>query len=167
MNKNMLMLYFPYGIRVVPGPYYKESFRVDCMNEDHYVALPCWKDKPPLVIPYDSKAYKLALYPLSALTLNLKINNREMMPLEFLYQIAFEDINILKSSNMFGWFKESLFRYFTGNGACPFSRDLMNRIYYVLYSLHFDLTGAIQKREAKNILKLDFDPYAADKILLP
>lgn len=26
MNKKTLMLYYPYGVRVVAGPYYKESF---------------------------------------------------------------------------------------------------------------------------------------------
>lgn len=37
MNKKTLMLYYPYGVRVVAGPYYKESFRVvDLKRENVY-----------------------------------------------------------------------------------------------------------------------------------
>lgn len=43
----------------------------------------------------------------------------------------------------------------------------MNRIYYILQALHFDISNSIRQREAKNILKLGYNPYVIDRIVLP
>lgn len=167
MNKKNLMFYFPYGVRVVPAPNYKESLRVTCLKEETYLALYDWPKQETVEIPYDSRDCKMALYPLSALSVKRRIRNEEVSPLELLYRSVFQEINGLKSGSMFGWFEDALLTYFADGGTCSFSKDLMNRIYYILYTLHFDLTNSIRKREAKNIMKLGFDPYCADPIFLP
>lgn len=167
MNKKNLMFYLPYGVRVVPAPNYKESLRVTCLKEETYLALYDWPKQGLVEIPYDCKDYKMALYPLSALSVRKRIDNKEISPLEFIYCSVFQEIHGLQSGSMFGWFEEALLTYFAAGGSCSFSKDLMNRIYYILYTLHFDLTNSIRKREAKDILKLGFDPYCTDPVILP
>lgn len=159
------MLYYPYGVRVLTRP--KESFQVIDLREKTYLVVSCWKNKEPIEIPYDSDEYQLALYPFAALTLPMIVNGKKVIPLDLLYKYVFEEVYILESGDMSGWFRDSLQTYFVDNGCCPFSRDLMNRIYYILQVLHFDISDSIRRSEAKNILKLDFNPYILDKILLP
>lgn len=167
MNKKTLMLYYPYGVRVVAGPYYKESFRVVDLKEKTYIVVSCWEEKKPIEIDYGSRLYQPALYPFAALTLPMWVNGKEIIPLELLCKIVFEDANILSSGSTSGWFRDSLHTYFINNGCCPFSRDLMNRIYYILQALHFDISNSIRQREAKNILKSGYNPYVIDRIVLP
>lgn len=164
MNKDTMLLYFPYGLRVMLLPHYKESLLIVRMNQFTYEAVDFWGRK--FEIPYEAKNYKPILYPISHIGLPIKVNSTEIVALDLICRTLYDEVGIVNSSNDSSWLENCILEYFKGSLMCPFPRDIMNHIYRILYSLHFDLSGSLKKREAKNVLKLTYNPYQFDKVNL-
>ncbi|WP_418537412.1 hypothetical protein [Odoribacter laneus] len=42
----------------------------------------------------------------------------------------------------------------------------MRRVYYILLTLHFDITGMIKRNEAISVEELKYDPYEFESVLI-
>lgn len=155
MDKNIMKLYYPYGICVVSGK--KEFFEVICLKTNTYEVTNRCGEK--YEISYDSKKYKPVLYPLESIGKVRKINGKEIIPLEVISQTIYEYIKALNPGSEEEWVHRSVVNYFNNVVNCPFSWEVMNYIYYILHTFHFDLSDSIRKREAKNVYRLHKDPY--------
>ena len=56
--------------------------------------------------------------------------------------------------------------YFNDRTPCPFSKSTMSKLCSVLYALHFDVFGYIERNLARNVCDMNYDSYEFDKILL-
>ncbi len=162
MDRRTMMLYHPYGLRVMLVPGYKESLLVKRLNEETYEAVDCWGRR--FEIPYGTRLYKPVLYPIDYLGIPIRVNNIEVIAIELVNQRICNKIGLDESDSDYVWIKDSIQRYFNNQMVCPFPRDIMNQICFILYSLHFDLTGSIKKKEAKNVCTLSYNPYEFDDI---
>ena len=63
MNAKMLLIHYPYGLRIVCVKSLSEDFIITKLNEHDYEAKSRW-DKY-VTVPYDSEEYKIVLHPLS------------------------------------------------------------------------------------------------------
>ena len=73
MNAKMLLIHYPYGLRIVCVKSLSEDFIITKLNEHDYEAKSRW-DKY-VTVPYDSEEYKIVLHPLSHLTKPLKVKD--------------------------------------------------------------------------------------------
>lgn len=164
MNRQILLPYYPYGLRSICLKKPSESFLIKELNEAYYEALDWWER--PFQIPYHSPEFRIVLHALEDIYRPLKVNNREVVASDVICRIVWENTQALKDESDPSWIVETVVNYFNNASFCPFPRDIMNQLYYLLHALHFDLSGFIGRNEAVRASKLKVDPYEFDKIVL-
>lgn len=154
------MLYFPYGLRMVFVKDVSMTYVVNRIKEHTYEMLD--ENRDAFEIPYDSKKYKPVLYPIERIHSPVLVNRRKVVAADLICKVIYDQVPALISGTSEAWIVDTLLKYFDNSSACPFSCELMNLIYHILYALHFDLSGSLRKKEAKNIFRLGYHPYEFD-----
>lgn len=164
MDKEMIMPYFPYGIRVACDNVYNETWLVKELLADSYRITDWWGNCSE--IPYTSDAYKLVLHPVTVEHLNypLRVNRREIIVSDLLCRIVYDNVKALQMSENSGWITEMVVRYFNDQTPCPFSKTIVSQLCSKLSALHFDVFGYIEKRRARSVCEMTYDPYEFDQI---
>ena len=140
-----------------------QSLSVTSLKDDYYEALDWWDHS--FQIPYDSKDYRIVFHSLEDLSVPIKIHGGKIVVSDLICQIVWENTNGLKMESDPAWIVNRLVAYFANSVFCPFPRDIMNQVYYILHTLHFDMSGFIDRKEAINAKTLKVDPYEFEKIV--
>ncbi|MDE5639937.1 MAG: hypothetical protein K2I47_09205 [Odoribacter sp.] len=166
MNKEMIMPYFPYGIRVATKDSYKDTAIVKELYADTFLIADCWNRCSE--IPYNTETYKLVLHPVTFehLRTPLRVNAQKFVMAEHLCGIVYDNIKDIIPSENSDWLVEMIVSYFSDRTPCPFSKSVMSKLCSVLYALHFDVFGYIERGLARNVCEMNYDSYEFDKILL-
>lgn len=166
MDKEMIMPYFPYGIRVATNDSYKETSIVKELHADSFLIVDRWDNRSR--VPYDTELYKMVLHPVTFehLCTPLRVNTKELVVADYLCGIVYENIKDLVPAKNSDWLIEMIVKYFNDQTSCPFSKSIMSKLCSVLYALHFDLFGYIEQHKARNVCEMIYDSYEFDKILL-
>lgn len=166
MDKEMIVPYFPFGIRVVSNDSYKETSMVKELYSDSFLIVDRWDNSSK--IPYDTELYQLVLHPITFehLYKPLRVNTKELIVADYLCKIVYENIKDLKPAEESEWLVEIIVSYFNDKTSCPFSNSIISKICSVLYALHFDMFGYIAQKKARDVCEMTYDSYEFDKILL-
>ncbi len=166
MDKEMIKLYFPYGIRVAANGCYKETSKITTLLDNSFLVKDCWEHSQE--IPYDTDEYKLILHPVTVehLYTPLRVNYQKLIVADYLCTIVYENIKDILPSDNSDWLVEMIVSYFNDRTPCPFSKSTMSKLYSALYALHFDVFGYIDRNQARNVCEMNYDSYEFDKILL-
>lgn len=166
MNKEMIKPYFPYGIRVAANGCYKETSIIKELFDNLFLVEDYWKHT--LEIPYDTDEYKLVLHPVTVehFQTPLRVNSKKLIVADHLCSIVYENIKDILPSDNSDWLVEMIVSYFNDRTPCPFSKSTMSKLCSVLYALHFDVFGYIERNLARNVCDMNYDSYEFDKILL-
>ncbi len=166
MEKEMIMPYFPYGIRVATNNSYKETSIIKELYDESFLIVDCWDHYSE--IPYNTETYKLVLHPVTFAHLRtpLRVNMKKFIVADYLCGIVYANIKDIIPSENSDWLVEIIVRYFNDNTPCPFSKNVMSKLCSVLYALHFDVFGYIERNLARNVCDMNYDSYEFDKILL-
>lgn len=92
MNAKMLLIHYPYGLRIVCVKSLSEDFIITKLNEHDYEAKSRW-DKY-VTVPYDSEEYKIVLHPLSHLTKPLKVKDVIVKASDLICKIIAESMHL-------------------------------------------------------------------------
>lgn len=158
------MFYYPYQVRAIDICNPENPFFVHRLKEITYELR---RGNEVKEVAYTDRNYKLLLYPLEYLTREFTVNGENMIPIKYMYGFVTKELKVLDDCNNYSWFLKNLIDYLGNHITCKFSKDILNWIYYILYSLHFDMYGPIKEEAAYNVLLLEEDPYRKDRILLP
>lgn len=161
MNAKMLLIHYPYGLRIVCVKSLSEDFIITKLNEHDYEAKSRW-DKY-VTVPYDSEEYKIVLHPLSHLTKPLKVKDVIVKASDLICKIIAESMQEGEDTS---WIIKAITGYFEDSASCIFSNEIMRRVYYILLTLHFDITGMIKRNEAISVEELKYDPYEFESVLI-
>ena len=164
MTKSILMFYYPYQVRAIDICNPEHSFFVSKLNGVTYELK---REDEVQEVAYTDRNYRILLYPLECLTREFVVNGENMIPIKYVYGFVTKELRILDDCNNYSWFLKNLVDYLGNRAVCRFSKDMLNWIYYILYSLHFDMYGLIENEMAYDVLLLKEDPYGKDRILLP
>lgn len=164
MTKSILMFYYRYQVRAIDICDPEHPFFISELGKVTY----CLKRGEEVrEVAYTDKNYRLLLYPLEDLTRECIINGERIIPIKYIYSFITRELNILDDGGNYGWFLKNLIRYLENRVVCRFSKDMLNWIYYILFSFHFDIYGLIKNEEAYDVFLLEQNPYKDDRILLP
>lgn len=164
MNAKMLLIHYPYGLRVVRVKSLSENFIITKLNEHDYEAKSRWNEY--VTVPYDSKDYKIVLHPLSHLNKPLKVKDVEVKASDLICKIIAESMNLSLEGEDTSWIIGAIAGYFEDSASCIFSNEIMRRVYYILLTLHFDITGLIRRNEAMSVGDLKYGPYEFEPVLI-
>ncbi|CCZ82678.1 hypothetical protein CE91St19_23040 [Odoribacter laneus] len=164
MNAKMLLIHYPYGLRIVCVKSLSEDFIITKLNEHDYEAKSRW-DKY-VTVPYDSEEYKIVLHPLSHLTKPLKVKDVIVKASDLICKIIAESMHLSLEGEDTSWIIKAITGYFEDSASCIFSNEIMRRVYYILLTLHFDITGMIKRNEAISVEELKYDPYEFESVLI-
>lgn len=166
MDKEMIKPYFPYGIRVAVNGCYKETSKITELKDTSFFIEDYWRHV--LKIPYDTDEYKLVLHPMTVehLYTPLRVNSQQLIVADHLCSIVYENITDILPAKNSDWLVKMIVSYFNDWTPCPFSKNIMSKLCSVLYALHFDLFGYIDRRLARNVCEMNYDSYEFDEILL-
>lgn len=140
------------------------SFIITKLNEHDYEAKSRW-DKY-VTVPYDSEEYKIVLHPLSHLTKPLKVKDVIVKASDLICKIIAESMHLSLEGEDTSWIIKAITGYFEDSASCIFSNEIMRRVYYILLTLHFDITGMIKRNEAISVEELKYDPYEFESVLI-
>lgn len=166
MEKQMIMPYFPYGVKVVHNKNYNNIMTIKVLHDKYYEAHGLWNNVER--IPYESDLYRMALHPLTYdyLTTPIKINCRFRNVADLFYDIIYKHTPTLKRCDDSSWLAKLIVAYFDNTGICPFPRIIMSEIYRLLFALHFDVFDYIGRPDVVDISTLPYNPYEYDHHLL-
>lgn len=135
------MFYYPYQVRAIDICNPEHSFFVSKLNGITYELK---REDEVQEVAYTDRNYRILLYPLECLTREFVVNGENMIPIKYVYGFVTKELRILDDCNNYSWFLKNLVDYLGNRAVCRFSKDMLNWIYYILYSLHFDMYGLIE-----------------------
>lgn len=118
MNAKMLLIHYPYGLRIVCVKSLSEDFIITKLNEHDYEAKSRW-DKY-VTVPYDSEEYKIVLHPLSHLTKPLKVKDVIVKASDLICKIIAESMHLSLEGEDTSWIIKAITGYFEDSASCIF-----------------------------------------------
>ena len=85
---------------------------------------------------------------------------------DLICKIIAESMNLSLEGEDTSWIIGAIAGYFEDSASCIFSNEIMRRVYYILLTLHFDITGLIRRNEAMSVGDLKYDPYEFEPVLI-